>query len=51
MNIINNAYFFSPSVNIIRDNDLSVNYSPTPKSVHAFSQIANDYKSGIRVCK
>jgi hypothetical protein len=49
MNTTTNTYFFSPSVNIIRDNNLSLNYIPTPNSVQAFSQIANDYKIGIRV--
>jgi hypothetical protein len=39
---------FSPSVNIIRDANTTLNYIATPNSKQAFSQIINDYKTGIR---
>lgn len=39
---------FSPSVNIIRDVDVKLNYIPTPNAKQVFNQLINDYKAGIR---
>lgn len=39
---------FSPSVNIIRDEDESINYIPTPNAQQVYNQLINDYQLGIR---
>lgn len=39
---------FSPSVNIIRDFDKSLDYIPTPNARGVFNKITNDYLSGTR---
>jgi ribosomal protein S15P/S13E len=39
---------FSPSVNIVRDFEKSLDYIPTPNAQGVFSKITNDYLSGIR---
>ncbi|MFC4263026.1 hypothetical protein ACFOWM_09065 [Ferruginibacter yonginensis] len=39
---------FTTSVNIIRDSDRELNYTPTPNAVRVVNQIANDFKKGIR---
>ena len=39
---------FSPSVNIIRDANVSLNYIPTPNSKQVFNQLINDFQVGIR---
>ena len=38
---------FSPSVNIVRDIDRSLNYIPTENSRRIYTQILNDYALGI----
>jgi hypothetical protein len=49
MNIITKEHnFFSPSVNIVRDSEVVLNYIPTPNAVQSFSQIINNYQIGIR---
>ncbi|CAM2974010.1 hypothetical protein [Flavobacterium frigoris] len=40
---------FSPSVNIIRDNEIELNYIVTPNSHQAFIQIAQGFNVGTRV--
>ncbi len=42
-----NKVRFSPSVNIVRDSKLELNYIPTPNSSQVFDQLANSYQSGI----
>ena len=39
---------FSPSINIIRDCEQEFAYIPTANTERVFSQIINDYKTGIR---
>jgi hypothetical protein len=39
---------YSPSVNIFRDQDLEVNYLPTPNGKRIASQIADDFQNGNR---
>lgn len=39
---------FSPSVNIIRDVDKSINYIPTPNGKKIISRLVNDFKKGLR---
>lgn len=39
---------FSPSVNIIRDENASLNYIPTPNAQQVYNQLINDYQLGIR---
>lgn len=39
---------YSPSVNIVRDSEVILNYIPTPNAVQSFSQILNNYQIGIR---
>lgn len=39
---------FTTSTNIIRDLNREINYIPTPNAVRVISQIANDFKKGIR---
>ena len=39
---------FTTSVNIIRDTERELNYIPTPNAIRIVSQIANDFKKGIR---
>ncbi|TDO29230.1 hypothetical protein [Sediminibacterium goheungense] len=39
---------FSPSVNIIRDADNALHYIPTTNSKQVFTQLINDYQTGIR---
>ena len=39
---------FSPSINIIRDNDYEFNYIPTLNAAQAFSSILNDATLGIK---
>ena len=39
---------FTTSINIVRDGDREINYIPTPNSVRVVSQLANDFKTGIR---
>lgn len=39
---------FTPSVNIIRDEEQDLKYIPTPNANLSFNQIVNDYKTGIR---
>lgn len=39
---------FSPSVNIVRDSDVILNYIPTPNSIQSFLQIINNYQIGIK---
>tara|TARA_R110000868_G_scaffold411183_2_gene702171 strand:- start:226 stop:2712 length:2487 start_codon:yes stop_codon:yes gene_type:complete len=39
---------FSPSVNIVRDSEVVLNYIPTPNAVQSFLQIVNNYQIGIR---
>jgi hypothetical protein len=39
---------YSPSVNIIRDNDVELNYIPTPNAKLAFNQLANSFQVGGR---
>ncbi len=49
MSIITKEYnYFSPSVNIVRDSEVILNYIPTPNAVQSFSQIINNYQIGIR---
>jgi hypothetical protein len=43
-----NILKFTPSVNIIRDSDSSINYIPTTNARLVFNQLINDYKSGVR---
>jgi hypothetical protein len=40
--------YFSPSVNIVRDSEVILNYIPTPNALQSFSQIINNYQIGIR---
>ena len=44
----NGGIVFSPSVNIIRDANTSLNYIPTPNSKQVFNQLVNDFQIGIR---
>jgi len=39
---------FTTSVNIIRDSEKELNYIPTPNAIRVVSQIANDFKKGVR---
>ncbi|MEO5777370.1 MAG: hypothetical protein ABIQ27_10710 [Flavobacterium sp.] len=39
---------FSPSVNIVRDSEVVLNYIPTPNAIQSFLQIINNYQIGIR---
>jgi hypothetical protein len=39
---------FSPSVNIIRDSDIVLNYIATPNSKQTFNELVNDYQTGVR---
>lgn len=39
---------FTPSVNIVRDADVSLNYIPTPNATQVYNQLINDYQTGIR---
>lgn len=39
---------FSTSVNIIRDSNRELNYTPTPNAIGVVNQISNDFKKGIR---
>ena len=39
---------FSTSINIIRDIGRDINYIPTPNAKQVVSQIANDFKTGLR---
>lgn len=39
---------FTPSINIIRDENLEVNYIVTPNASSISSQISSDYKKGLR---
>ncbi|QRR01498.1 hypothetical protein [Dyadobacter sandarakinus] len=39
---------FSPSVNIIRDADTTLNYIATPNARQAYNQLINDYHIGVR---
>ncbi len=39
---------FSPSVNIIRDADNALHYIPTTNAKQVFTQLINDYQTGIR---
>lgn len=39
---------FSPSVNIVRDSEVVLNYIPTPNAIQSFLQIVNNYQIGIR---
>lgn len=39
---------FTTSINIVRDSDRKINYIPTPNAVRVVSQLANDFKTGIR---
>ena len=39
---------FSPSVNIIRDLDVELNYIPTLNAQKAFNQIVNNFNAGIK---
>ena len=39
---------YSPSVNIVRDSEVILNYIPTPNAIQSFSQILNNYQIGIR---
>ncbi|WP_159798935.1 AAA family ATPase [Flavobacterium sp. MK4S-17] len=49
MNITDNTYkAFSPSVNIIRDQNVDLNYIVTPNSLQVYKQIVKDYKIGTR---
>lgn len=41
-------YKFAPSVNIIRDADVKLNYIPTPNSEQVFKQILNNYAAGLK---
>ncbi|MGH7801268.1 MAG: hypothetical protein ACREOW_11690 [Thermodesulfobacteriota bacterium] len=41
-------YKYSPSVNIVRDINISLNYIPTPNAKKVFNQLINDYNLGIR---
>ncbi|HMR90810.1 MAG TPA: hypothetical protein PKC69_00785 [Chitinophagaceae bacterium] len=43
-----NKTIFAPSVNIIRDVNSPLNYIPTPNARIAFTQMINDYQTGIR---
>jgi len=43
-----NKINFTPSVNIIRDLDLELNYISTPNAKQIFTQLINDYKIGTR---
>lgn len=38
---------FSPSINIVRDQDISRYYHPTPNSIRAYETIANNFRSGV----
>jgi hypothetical protein len=40
--------YFSPSINIIRDKELNVNYIPTRNGENAFNKITSAYKYGTR---
>ena len=49
MNITTNeSNVFSPSVNIVRDSEVVLNYIPTPNATQSFLQIINNYQIGIR---
>lgn len=39
---------YNPSVNIVRDSDVTLNYIPTPNAKRAVAQILDDYKKGVR---
>lgn len=39
---------YTPSVNILRDQDVEINYLLTPNAKRIASQIADDFKNGIR---
>lgn len=39
---------YTPSVNIFRDQDVEINYLPTPNAKRIATQIADDFKNGIR---
>lgn len=43
----NHSVFFQ-SVNIIRDAEKQLNYIPTPNTIQAFTQLINDYQTGVR---
>ena len=40
-------YHYSPSINIVRDLNKNLEYISTPNAKQVYSQIANNYKSGI----
>ena len=39
---------FTTSINIVRDSNRKINYIPTPNALRVVSQLANDFKTGIR---
>jgi len=47
-NNTNDHKFFSPSVNIRRDENANLSYIPTPNSRLVYDQLISDYKIGIR---
>lgn len=39
-------YYYSPSINIIRDLDKKLEYIPTPNAKQVYTQIAKNYTTG-----
>lgn len=48
MDTITHNKIFSPSINILRDENAILNYIATPNATQVYSQIIYDYKIGIR---